>query len=571
MHSRDSTVHVARPAQAPRPCPGRRAGRRTLASALRALAGTLSAAGASIQVSAGLPFSDVSFTTTRPRLSPDGLFAVYRQDAVTDGGFDLWSVRTDGGAAPVRLSNPLASGQGQFLTFEISPDGARVVYAVDQETAGKTELYSVPIAGGALTRISMNMASDRDVIGFRISPTSDRVFYYSDRYAWTQYDLYSVPIDGPGAASVRLNPTLFQESDVDGFEVSPDGETVVYRAGRNSTGVYRLYSVPASGGDPLLLQDAQAPTGVQSYFRITPDGNRVLYLIDTTVDGAFDLYSVPIAVAAPELLTTGLAAGHSVESSFLVRSDSTRVVFRAATAAAQTFHLFSVPVAGGTVVRLNGVLASTEDVEPLFSISPNGSRVVYSSDEDANDIFDLWTVPIDGGARIRLNSALAPGGDLLEHAISADGTRVVYLADQAADGLHELWSVPIGGGTVTKLNRTLVFAGDAKAFRISSNSAWVVYGADQDTDEVDELLVVPIAGGAVEDLNDPLVAGGDVSLKFIQTVLFDLAANGRVVVYPADQTVDSQIELYTARLPGFAIFLDGFGSGDLSAWSVGVF
>ena len=204
MNSWNSTVLEGGPAQARRRRPGHLAVWATFALAILALGGTFSAARASIQVSAGLAFSDVSFTTTRPRLSPNGLFAVYRQDAVTDGGFDLWSVRTDGSSAPVRLSDPLPSGQGQFMTFEISADGARVVYAVDQEIAGKTELYSVPIEGGPVTQISMNTDAtpNRDVIGFRISPTSDRVFYYSDRYAWTQYDLFSVPIDGPGAASV---------------------------------------------------------------------------------------------------------------------------------------------------------------------------------------------------------------------------------------------------------------------------------------------------------------------------------------------------------------------------------
>ena len=53
-------------------------------------------------------------------------------------------------------------------------------------------------------------------------------------------------------------------------------------------------------------------------------------------------------------------------------------------------------------------------------------------------------------------------------------------------------------------------------------------------------------------------------------MLFDLAAIGRVVLYPADQNVNDQIELHTADLPGIAIFLDSFGSSDVSAWSVSV-
>ncbi|MBP7589760.1 MAG: hypothetical protein KBA72_17550, partial [Thermoanaerobaculia bacterium] len=57
-------------------------------------------AASSTQLSAGHPFSDISFSTTLPQFSPNGLFAVYRQDAEIDGAIELWSVRLNG-SAPV--------------------------------------------------------------------------------------------------------------------------------------------------------------------------------------------------------------------------------------------------------------------------------------------------------------------------------------------------------------------------------------------------------------------------------------------------------------------------------------
>ena len=519
---------------------------------LLALGTAAAPAGAtSTQLSAGMPFSDISFTTTRPQFSPNGRFAVYRQDAVTDGGFDLWSVRVAGGAAPVRLSDPLALGQGQFMTFAISPDSLRVVYAVDQETPGKTELYSVPIGGGAVTKLSLTLAADRDVIGFRISPTGDRVVYYADADVWTQYDLYSVPITGPGGSSVKLNPTLSFDSDIDGFQISPDGDTVVYRSGRNTTNSWQIYSVPMTGGEEIRLNGGFLSTAaVLVYFQISPDSNRAFFLADVAIDETYDLFSAALDGSDLVKVSTGLAAGYSVDSSFLVSGDSTRVVFRAATTAAQTFELFSVPVAGGTVVRLNGSLHATEDVEPAFSISPDGSRVIYRSDEDVNDVIDLWSVPIAGGTPIRLNGTLVAGGDVLDHLVTPNSTRVVYLADQATDTLNELWSVPIGGGSSVKLNRTLASGGDVQAFRISPNSAWVVYGADQDADLVDELLRAPIAGGAVENVSGPLPVGGDVVLKFVQTPVFEISPESSYdVLYAADEGTNDQIELYLSGEP----------------------
>ena len=233
---------------------------RSIVSAVMGLAGLVAATSpvfaASTQLSAGHPFSDINFNTTLPQFSPNGQFAVYRQDAVIDGAVELWSVRVSGGS-PVLLSNVLTPAQGQFMTFAISPNSTRVVYAVDQDTTGKYELFSVPIGGGAVTKLNLNLASDRDVIEFRISPTSDRVIYSADAESWTSYGLYSVPIGGPGGASVQLNPPISPDTDVDGFEISPDGATVVYRIGRHAT--YCVESLQRPGDRRRARQTQRRP------------------------------------------------------------------------------------------------------------------------------------------------------------------------------------------------------------------------------------------------------------------------------------------------------------------------
>jgi hypothetical protein len=68
----------------------------------------------------------------KPRLSPDGARVLFLDPMTRDS---LWSARTDAGALPVRLHS------GTVVTsFEISPDGSRVVLA---DAAGA--LRSVPI------------------------------------------------------------------------------------------------------------------------------------------------------------------------------------------------------------------------------------------------------------------------------------------------------------------------------------------------------------------------------------------------------------------------------------------
>lgn len=506
------------------------------------------AAAASTQLSAGHPFSAVDFTKTHPKFSPNGLYAVYGQDAVTDGAFELWSVALAGGA-PVRLSDVLASGQ--HVEFAISPNSARVVYMVDQDTPGTTELYSVAIGGGAVTRLNFNLAAGRNVINFQISPTSDRVFYVADKTTDNVFGLYSVPI--AGGASERLDPSQGSAWDVDAYQVSPNGAKVVYQLVATAFGNASLWSVPAAGPleDAVQLNPTLVSGGaVDAYFQISPDSSTVVYRADASVDESYDLFAIAIGGGIPIQLSGALPLGGSVSSGFLISPNGSRVVYRADQALTFLFQLYSVPIGGGTPTVLNGTITGAEDVATGFLISPNSARVVYRADQDVDTVDELWSVPVAGGTSTRLNGALVAGGDVLDFAISPDSSHVVYRADQSVDTLNELWSAPLAGGTAVKLNRSLVSGGDVQNFHISPNSHWVVYGADQDTDTVDELLRAPIAGGTVENVSGTLVAGGEALVSYIQVPAYEISpANSYDVLYAADEDVNDEVELYLSGIP----------------------
>ncbi len=556
FHPRVEAVPLfsARPT-APAPVPETRRFRHERALAICAVGALVFGVGAgparsaSTQLSQGQSFSDVDFGSTDPQFSPNGQYAVYRQDAVRDGASELWSVALAGGS-PILLSDVL--NPGQFLTFAISPDSARVVYTVDQDTPGVQELYSVPIGGGSRIRLNPQMTSPRYVLNFLISPTSDRVFYVASAGSDPlKFQLFSVPITG--GAATRLNATLPSDFDVESYRVNAAGTMVVYRAGRDSLGFWELFSAPVSGPSSLAVKVSSPLVtggGVDPYFQISPDGSRVVYRADVTVDESHELFSVPIGGGSSTRLNAALPANASVDTGFLISADSTRVVYRADQAAFQVFELYSVPIIGGTPTRLNGILGANEDVAAGFGLSANGSRVVYRSDEDLDSVDELYSVSIAGGTPTKLNGTLVSGGDVLDFAISPNSARVVYRADQAVDTLNELFSVPIGGGTATKLNRTLTSGGDVQNYRISPDSNWVVYGADQDADTVDELLRAPIAGGAVQDVNGGLVSGGEVVLAFAQAIAWVISpANSFDVLYAADEDVNDEVELYLSGPP----------------------
>lgn len=508
----------------------------------------LPAGASSTQLSAGHPFSTIDFAFSRPQLSPNGLYAVYVQDAVTDGALELWSVPLAGGD-PVRLSDVLAPGQ--HVSFAIASNSSRVVFQVDQDTPGKSELYSVPIAGGAATKLNAALGTGRNVLAFAISPAGDRVFYSADKTTDNVFELYTVPI--AGGSSTRLSPARGSNWDVDAFRISPDGTTVVFTMVATAFGEGELWSTPTAGTheDAVQISPALNSGGaVDSSFLITANSATVVYRADAHVDEAYELFAVPIGGGTPTQLSGALPAGAAVATGFLLNPSGSRVIYRADQAATFVYQLYSVPISGGTATTLNGPISGSEDVATGFQISANGLRVIYRSDEEVDGVDELWSVPVSGGTPVKLNAPLVAGGDVLDFAISPNSARVIYRADQAVDTLNELWSVPLTGGAAVQLNRTLVSGGDVANYRISPNSSWVVYGADQDTDGIDELLRAPIAGGTVENVSGIQVPGGEVTIANVQGPVYEISpVTNYDVLYGADEDVDGEVELYLSGTP----------------------
>ena len=228
------------------------------------------------------------------QISPDGATVVYLADQDTDEVDELYSVPV-GGDTPVKLSSALPAGVN-ISNYEISPDGATVVYLADQDTAGVDELYSVPIGGGTPIMLNSSLAEGGNVSDYQICPDGSTVVYRADQDTDEVDELYSVPIGG--GPSIKLNGDLSEGEffgqlargcDRSNFQFSPDGSIVVYRADQDTLLVDELYSVPIGGGPSIKLNDALPPDGdVLSNFRISPDGSAVVYVADRDTNNLFE-------------------------------------------------------------------------------------------------------------------------------------------------------------------------------------------------------------------------------------------------------------------------------------------
>ena len=85
---------------------------------------------------------------------------------------------------------------GDVLDYQVSPDGSTVVYRADQDADNVSELYSVPIGGGAVTKLNGALVIYGDVQSVHIIPNGSTMVSRADQDTDQVFELYSVPIGG---------------------------------------------------------------------------------------------------------------------------------------------------------------------------------------------------------------------------------------------------------------------------------------------------------------------------------------------------------------------------------------
>src|SRR5262249_27581236 len=148
-------------------------------------------------------------------------------------------------------------GNGQ--SFRVSPDGERIVYAADQDTAATVELYGTRVDGTELpVKYNLPLAWGPelgDVLAFDVAPGAARVVYLADEAADRVFGLAATRSAGRGEPRC-LTAALGGTGDVlDGFALAPSGQRVVFQY---DAAVFGLYSVPVGLASPPILLDSSA-------------------------------------------------------------------------------------------------------------------------------------------------------------------------------------------------------------------------------------------------------------------------------------------------------------------------
>jgi hypothetical protein len=207
-------------------------------------------------------------------------------DRSTGGNRDIWRVALDG-SDPVQLTSNPADDRNPSAAL------GRVVYTTYRH--GQPDLYALPLAGGAETRLTSTSAGETDPA---ISPDGTRVAYASD--AGGVAKIWWAAIDGSGAR--RATPATFGNGASP--EVAPAwgplGDRLALVA--TSAGTADLFEMLEDSTPRLLVGTSSAEVN-PAY---SADGRYVAYASDVT--GAGDIYLRDLESGVVTRLTSGAEA-----------------------------------------------------------------------------------------------------------------------------------------------------------------------------------------------------------------------------------------------------------------------
>ena len=462
---------------------------------------------------------------------------------------------------------------GRVSAFRVSPNGSRVVFIADKDTAGRPELYSVPADGSALpTKISTGLvfaAGKAGVTSFQISPDGSRVVFLADPDTTAGVnEIFSAPIDG-SSAPVKLNAA--GAAPVTGIGITANSAWAVFFGidTASASGAVEVYRAAiATAGSAVQLSDVGIgnPAGDVVAAALSPDSGRVVYTADGAADSVFQISSVPIAAAGPGsdvLLSAALGSVGLVR----ISPDSGRVVYTSDALVLARMEVFSVPIGGGAGIKLNPSMAG--DGATAVEISPDGTRVVYLADQTTagvNEVYAAQMLVASSGARLNTPMVSPQYADTMK--IGPDGTTVVYEADQTTPGTYQLLRVPIGGGAAPSALHTPVSPDDVGAFQglgtpiIGIRAVYPVFGAAVN------LFSVPFDGSApFVQVNAALQAGDRLFNAYLPSHATRLLAYG---AGPSSGTVTRKIVAAAIRadLPAEQVNVTATGTAGVGGYEI---
>lgn len=289
---------------------------------------------------------------------------IYTADREVDGRYEIYGVPIAGGTA-VRLNPP---DSRDTYNFKIDPAIQVVVFSARPSGSNNEHLYMNATAGGLLTELNFPLASTQNVFGYQVSPDGARVVYnittMTSTLGVTQGNLYSVLIGG--GTSTLLTTTADPGFGVYGanFYITSDSQRLVYRYQKNATSSPVLESVSMNGSNRATLY-SQGSDDPLNQVNVSPNGQWVVYNTSPT----YRMYSIPT--------TGGAAVGLGYGFGPTITPDSSRVMYTTGQLSGN-YDLFTQQIFSGGTRNLSRVGNAAQI--SYSAISPDGQSIVFEVD-----------------------------------------------------------------------------------------------------------------------------------------------------------------------------------------------
>lgn len=373
----------------------------------------------------------------------------------------------------------LPAGAVSSLTgSQISPDGQWIVFVVcasdDTCNLASRRRFDEPLdpartLAGPVYGINIFGSG----IEFEIGGDSRHVVFLAADDPDAELDLWSVAIDG-SSPPVRLSPPLLANESIDDYLVTEDGLQVVLELGRPGTDLLLRSAIDGVGGTTILDEGED----IRPYLFPAASGNpRLLYFIDTDNDNQLETLTIYLSSNLPFALWAGELPTTTNIGSLAFTADGSTVVLEADLQTDEVVELWSIETgSANSFHKLSQSLVSGGNVTD-FELSSDG-RAVFVADAEVDERFELWSVPVDDSAApVKLSGSLVSGGDVLSLRVA--GGWAAYIADATVDERDELWSVPADGNEApTRRSDTVPAGRDVTSFRFTPSGTRLVYRAN---------------------------------------------------------------------------------------------
>jgi imidazolonepropionase-like amidohydrolase/Tol biopolymer transport system component len=168
--------------------------------------------------------------------------------------------------------------EGTWMNVDVSPDGQTVLF----DLLG--DLYTMPITGGAPTRIASGMAVEHQA---RYSPDGRRIVFSSDRSG--AENLWIMDADGSNSRQLTHESFFL----VSGADWSPDGNYIIARKHRptgRGLGTGEIWMYHVDGGAGVALVETPNATHQKELGEVVyaPDGAGIYFSLDVTPGPIFE-------------------------------------------------------------------------------------------------------------------------------------------------------------------------------------------------------------------------------------------------------------------------------------------